>query len=265
MKGISRSNLAFLIFGMAFLYIPVFFLIFFSFSDSPIAGVWTKFSVKWFKAVFEDSSLLKAALTSVKIAIVSATAATLLGLFTAIATTRGEDFIGRKFLNYAIPMPIVMPEIITGVSLLMLFLNIEKITGFSMKEGITPVVIGHIMASMTYVHVTIRARLIDFNREIEESALNLGANTFKVLIHVTIPLISKSALSGWLLAFTLSLDDLIIASFLSGPGSTTLPILIFSSVRVGLSPAINAFSVIFIGITALLIFIIHITSTSRNR
>ncbi|MDR2075083.1 MAG: ABC transporter permease subunit [Holosporales bacterium] len=265
MEGISKANLTVLIFGMAFLYIPIFFLIFFSFSESPIVGLWTKFSMKWFKAVFEDLSLLKAALTSIKVAAISATAATLLGLMTAITTTKGEDFIGRKFLNRAITMPVVMPEIIIGFSLLMLFITIEKTTGFSIKDGITTIAIGHIMASMTYVHVTIRARLTDFDRRIEESALNLGANLFKVLIYVTIPLISKSIFAGWLLAFTLSLDDLVIASFLSGPGATTLPILIFSNIRVGLTPAINAFSTIFIAVTVLLILVIHFASRDKRR
>lgn len=264
MRMMSNTSLSFLIFGMVFLYIPIFFLVFFSFSESSIPGIWTEFSLKWFMEVFNDTDLIQAALTSFEIAFVSATGSTILGLIAAIATTRHGNFIGKNFLSGSISMPIVTPEIITGFSLLMLFIAVEKCTGISVKRGIVTVTIGHIMASMAYVHMTISSRLSNFEQSFEEAALNLGAHPIKVFLYITIPIISKSILAGWLLAFTLSLDDLVIASFLSGPGTTTLPILIFSNVRIGISPAINAFSTIFIGIVSVCLVSVYVISKNKK-
>lgn len=265
MRKLSKTNIAFLAFGFTFLYVPIFFLIGFAFSDSEIEGVWTKFSMRWFVAVFEDDDLINAAITSFEIAVISATGATILGLIAAVATTRPGNFIGRSFLSRAVTVPIVMPEIITGFSLLMLFLTIEKVTGISFDKGIVTVTIGHVMASMAYVHMTIRARLANFDQSLEEAALNLGANPFKVFIYITVPLIAKSIFAGWLLAFTLSLDDLVIASFLSGPGATTLPMLIFSNVKIGVTPAINAFSTMFICIVAVCLVLAYVISNKEKR
>ncbi|MDR1488267.1 MAG: ABC transporter permease subunit [Holosporales bacterium] len=264
MKKISKLTLTFFIFGMSFLYIPIFFLMFSSFSESGIPGIWTKFSLKWFQAIFDDSELLKAAITSLNIALFSATGATVLGVLAAVTTSKKEYFIGKKFLVKTIHMPIFMPEIITGFSMLMLFISIEKIMGFSIKRGMMAVSIGHIMAAMSYIHTTIKSRLLDLEKSIEEAAMNLGATPLKVFIYVTIPLISESIFAGWLLAFTLSLDDLVIATFLSGPGTTTLPILIFSNIKIGITPIINAFSTLLICVIFLCLLVTHLLYRKKS-
>ena len=264
MKKISKINLTFLAFGYAFLYIPIFFVIINSFSESEIPGIWTNFSLKWFKAVFEDKDLLYAALNSLQIAAISATGSVVLGVLAAAATTKRDSTSKlSKLLNSLIIMPIVMPEIIVGFSLLMLLISIESIFGFPKERGIMTVVIGHIMATMAYVHVTVRTRLLSFDNSIEEAAQDLGAKPLTIFLKIKIPIIGKSILAGWLLAFTLSLDDLVIASFLTGPGSTTLPILIFSNVRIGVTPMINAFATMFITLIATCIICAYITSKKR--
>jgi putrescine transport system permease protein len=253
-----------LVFGYALLFIPIVFLIINAFSSSEISGVWTHFSLKWFEAVFEDDDLIYATLTSVETACISATIAVVLGVLAAIATVNEKSFFGKKFLNVAIIIPIVVPEIIVGFSLLMLFIAIENIFGFPKERGLMTVVIGHVMATMAYVHMTVRSRLLSFDNSLEEAALNLGAKYFTVFWQIKIPIIFKSILSGWLLAFTLSLDDLVIASFLTGPGSTTLPILIFSNIRIGITPAINALATMFILVIAIALTLIFFLSKKRN-
>ena len=251
MKKLSKTIITFLIFGYAFLFTPILFLIINSFSASEISSVWTSFSLRWFEAVFEDEELIRAALTSLEVACISATGAVILGGLAAAATTNSGHFKGKGFLNTTVIMPIVMPEIIVGFSLLMLFMALENTFGWPKERGVMTVAIGHIIATMAYVHMTVRARLLSFDRSLEEAALNLGAKPVTVFFQIKIPIIARSILSGWLLAFTLSLDDLVIASFLTGPGSTTLPILIFSNVRVGVTPAINALATMFILIVAI--------------
>jgi putrescine transport system permease protein len=219
-----------------------------SFSDSDIPGVWTHFSMRWFKAVLEDRDLIGAAMASLKIAVISATGSVVLGVLSAIATTNYSTWYCKKVLGTLIVIPMIIPEVIIGFSLLMLFMALEDIFGISIERGIITVAIGHIMITVSYIHMTIRSRLILFDKSMEEAAANLGAKPFAVFMNIKIPVIGRSIVAGWILAFTLSLDDLMIASFLTGPGSTTLPILIFSNVRVGVTPAINAFSTMFIGI-----------------
>ncbi len=250
MKKMSKTILTLLLFGYAFLYVPIFFLIIGSFSSSEIPGVWTHFSTKWFYAVLEDSDLIYAILTSLKIAFLSATGSVILGILAAISTTTPSEHKANKFLNKTIVMPIFVPEIIVGFSLLMFFMFVENIFGFPKERGVLTVTIGHIIATMAYVHMTVRSRLLSLDPSLEEAALNLGARPFVVFFKIKLPLLSTAILSGWLLAFTLSLDDLVIASFLSGPGATTLPVLIFSSVRIGITPTINAFATMFIAVVA---------------
>ncbi len=269
MKKMSRTIFTMMIFGYAFLFIPIIFLMKNSFSDSEIPSVWTKFSLRWFNEVFDDEDLMRAMVTSLKVACISASGAVILGTLAAVATTNTGAFRGKNFLLNVIVMPIVMPEIIVGFSLLMLFISMESVLGFPKERGIVTVAIGHIMASMAYVHMTVRARLLSFDKSVEEAALNLGAKPMSVFFKIKIPIISNAILAGWLLAFTLSLDDLVIASFLTGPGSTTLPILIFSNVRIGLSPAINALATMIIGIVLLCLvvsyFFIKTSSKSTNQ
>ncbi|MDR2666886.1 MAG: ABC transporter permease subunit [Holosporales bacterium] len=265
MKKISKTVLAFLIFGYAFLYVPIVLLMVNSFSASEIPGIWTTFSFKWFYKVLEDEDILYAAITSLEIASISATGAVCLGILSATATKNPGKFRGKKFLDSVIIMPVVMPEIILGFSLLMLFMAAESLLGLPKERGLMTVAIGHIMASVAYVHMTVRTRMMSLDSSLEEAALSLGAKPFTVFTQIKVPIIAKSILAGWLLAFTLSLDDLVIASFLSGPGSTTLPILIFSNVRIGVTPMINAFATIFIVLIALCIFLAFlITSKKKN-
>ncbi|MDR1609489.1 MAG: ABC transporter permease subunit [Holosporales bacterium] len=243
----SKAVVSCIIFGFAFLYIPIIALMVNSFSDSDIPGVWTHFSMRWFKAVLEDRDLIGAAIASLKIALISATGSVVLGLLSAIATTNYSTGRCRKMLGNLIVIPMIMPEVIIGFSLLMLFMALEDIFGIPAERGVITVAIGHIMTTVAYIHMTIRSRLVLFDKSIEEAAANLGARPFAVFMSIKVPIISRSIAAGWILAFTLSLDDLVIASFLTGPGATTLPILIFSNVRVGVTPAINAFSTMFIG------------------
>lgn len=264
MIKISKTIGTVLIFGYAFLFTPIVFLIITSFSASEISGIWTEFSLKWFEALLEDSDLIHAGITSLEVACISASGAVVLGVLAAAGTTNSGTFYGKKFLNTMIVIPIVMPELIIGFSLLMLFMTMESIFGFPKERGIMTVTIGHMMATVAYVHMTVRSRLLSFDRAIEESALDLGAAPFNVFLKIKIPIISKSIISGWLLAFTLSLDDLVIASFLSGPGSTTLPILIFSNVRVGVTPAINALATVFIAIVTFCL-IVAFCLTRKNK
>ncbi|MBR1944228.1 MAG: ABC transporter permease [Alphaproteobacteria bacterium] len=255
-----------LVFGYTFLFTPIVILIINAFGDTDVPGIWQNLTFKWFYEAIQDHELLQSAITSLKIATISATCSIILGLLATIATTKRNDkFPGKKFLSNAIMIPIVMPEIIVGFSLLMLFLFFEKTLGFSATRGVTTVCIGHVMGTMAYAHMNIRAKLLMIDNSIEESALNLGANPFVVFWQIKLPMLSKAILSSWILAFIMSLDDLVIASFLTGPGATTLPILIFSNIRVGITPVINAFATLFILVIVICIIITHMLSFSNNK
>lgn len=255
-----------LIFGYTFLFTPIIILIINAFGDTNVPGIWKHLTTKWFYEAIQDHELLQSAITSLKIATISATGAVLLGLLATISTTKKEErFPGKKFLSNAIMMPIVMPEIIVGFSLLMLFLFSEKYLGISFTRGVTTVCIGHIMGTMAYSHMNIRSRLLMLDPSIEESALNLGANPITVFWQIKLPMLSKAILSSWILAFIMSLDDLVIASFLTGPGATTLPILIFSNIRVGITPVINAFATLFILVIVVCIIITNLLSFSNTK
>ena len=249
---------------LSILYLPIFFLIFFSFSASDVPGIWTYFSTKWYKEIFANVDLLKAAAASVKVAVVSATCSTILGIMAAIATCSKNIFPGRKLLNTCMSLPLVTPEIIIGFSILMLFIAAEKTFNISIERGIMAISIGHIIASISYVHILVRTRIIACDPSIEEAAINLGAKPLKILFSITLPQIKSSIISSWLFAFAISFDDLVIASFLSGPGSTTLPVLIFSNIRVGLSPVINAFSSMIICSVILFAIIMYTVSLRKK-
>ena len=255
-----------LILGYTFLFTPIVILIINAFGDSDVPGVWEHLTMKWFYEAIQDHELLQSAITSLKISTISATGSIILGLLATIATTKKNDkFPGKKFLSSAIIMPIVMPEIIVGFSLLMLFLFCEKYLGFSFTRGVTTVCIGHIMGTMAYAHMNIRSKLLMLDPSIEEAASNLGANPLVVFWQIKLPMLSKAILSSWILAFIMSLDDLVIASFLTGPGATTLPILIFSNIRVGITPVINAFATLFILVIVFCIMITHLLSFSNTK
>ncbi|MBQ9440981.1 MAG: ABC transporter permease [Alphaproteobacteria bacterium] len=254
-----------LILGYTFLFTPIIILVINAFGDTDVPGVWQHLTTKWFYEAIQDHELLQSAITSLKIATISATSSIILGLLaTNVTTKRNNKSFGSKFLSNAIIIPTVIPEIIVGFSLLMLFLFSEKYFGISFPRGITTVCIGHTMATMSYAHMNIRSKILMLDKSIEEAALNLGASPYVVFWKIKLPMLSNAILSSWILAFIMSLDDLVIASFLTGPGATTLPILIFSNIRVGITPVINAFATLFILVIIFCIVITHVLSFGNS-
>jgi len=229
-------------FGFVFLYLPIALLVLYSFNASRLVTVWGGFSTKWYAALLANQSLLDAAWVTARVAAVSATVALVLGTMAAMALVRYGRFRGRVLFVGMVSAPLVMPEVITGLSLLLLFVALEWARGY------WTIVIAHITFSMAYVAVVVQARLVSFDGSIEEAALDLGASPLRAFFEITLPLIAPALIASWLLAFTLSLDDLVIASFTTGPGATTLPMKIFSSVRLGVTPEINAVCTVLIGL-----------------
>jgi len=245
MKRFSWFNATSLTLGFAFLYIPMLILVVYSFNDSKLVTVWAGFSPKWYGELFRNEAFLDAAWVTIRVAVISSSIATVLGTMAAYILVRGGRFMGRTLFSGMIYAPLVMPEVITGLSLLLLFI------GIGLDRGLFTIVLAHATFSMCYVSVVVSSRLVSFDRSLEEAALDLGCTAWQAFRLVTLPIIAPAVISGWLLAFTLSLDDLVIASFTAGPSSTTLPIKIFSAVRLGVSPEINALSTIMIGIVTI--------------
>ncbi|WP_372610169.1 ABC transporter permease [Aquicoccus sp.] len=240
MRRFTWFNATSLTLGFAFLYIPMLILIIFSFNASKLVMVWAGFSTRWYGELLQNEAFLNAAWVTLKVAVASSTIATVLGTMAAYVLIRGGRFWGRTLFSGMIYAPLVMPEVITGLSLLLLFI------GIGLDRGVLTIVLAHTTFSMCFVSVVVSSRLVSFDRSLEEAALDLGSTPFEAFRLVTLPIIAPAVISGWLLAFTLSLDDLVIASFTSGPSATTLPIKIFSSIRLGVSPEINALSTILI-------------------
>ncbi|WP_299734522.1 ABC transporter permease subunit [uncultured Endozoicomonas sp.] len=240
-----------LIIGLIFLYLPMFILVFYSFNASRLVTVWAGFSTKWYVELFQDEQLMGAVWTSLRIAFYNATMAVILGTVSAFVLDRFGKFRGRTMFNSMLTAPLVMPDVITGLSLLLLFVTMADLIGWPMERGMLTIWIAHVTFSTAYVAVVIGARLREVDRSIEEAALDLGATPLRTFFLITIPTIAPALAAGWLLAFTLSLDDLVIASFVSGPGSTTLPMVVFSSVRLGISPKINAMATLIIVVVSL--------------
>ena len=243
--------LSVLSFGLAFLYVPMAILIIYSFNYSKLVPVWGGFSTRWYRVLFESEEVWSALTLSLKIASVNATFATLLGALAGISLARAGRFRGRTLFAGMVSAPLVMPEVITGLSLLLLFITLGNLIGWPTERGMTTITIAHITFSLAYVAVIVQSRLAGVSQDLEEAAQDLGGKPFRVLIDITLPLLMPALVAGWLLAFTLSLDDLVIASFVSGPGSTTLPMKVFSSVRLGISPKINALASIIIALVSL--------------
>jgi putrescine transport system permease protein len=239
-----------LIFGYAFLYIPIFSVIAYSFNDSPFAAVWGGFSLRWYGVLFENNNAAEALMLSIRIALISATFATVLGTCAGLALARIRSFRGRRLFSGMIAAPLVMPEVITGLSLLVLFIALEDLVGWPAGRGADTITIAHITFSMAFVAVVVQARLAGQDNSLEEAAQDLGARPMRVLVDITLPLLAPGMLAGWLLAFTLSFDDLVISSFVSGPESNTLPMYIFSRVKLGVRPDINALATIIMGLVA---------------
>ena len=232
--------------GFLFLYIPIVSLMVYSFNESKLVTVWGGFSTKWYGELFRDPQILGAAWISLKIAIVSATLSLVLGALAALVMVRYTRFRGRGLFTGMLTAPLVMPEVITGLSLLLLFVSLQAAIGWPASRGFTTIVIAHTTFGMAFVAVVVQSRLADMDRSIEEAASDLGARPVRVFFDITLPSIAPALISAWLLAFTLSLDDLVIASFVSGPGSSTLPMVVFSKVRLGVSPDVNALATLMI-------------------
>jgi putrescine transport system permease protein len=259
----SRFIVSVLAFGYAFLYVPLLLVIVYSFNNSRIATIWGGFSVRWYGELFRNEQVLDAALLSLRVAITSATAATILGTMAGFALARLGRFRGRTLFSGMITSPMVMPEVITGLSLLLLFVTLQQLTGWPGQRGFGTITIAHTTFAMAYVAVIVRSRLASMDESLEEAAMDLGGHPLRVVFDITLPLIAPAMVAGWLLAFTLSLDDLVIASFVSGPGSNTLPMYIFSKVKLGVSPDINALATLIILLVTLGVLIAWF-ATRRN-
>ncbi|MCO4839352.1 MAG: ABC transporter permease subunit [Rhodobacteraceae bacterium] len=232
--------------GMAFLYLPIISLIIYSFNASRRGNIWGGFSTHWYGELFQDEQILNAAWISLKIAVFSASGATVLGVMAAIVLVRFGRFRGRALFSGMVSAPLVMPEVITGISLLLLFISAEQIFGWPAGRGVLTVTLAHITFCTAFVIVVIQPRLVDLDRSLEEASRDLGAGPATTFFLITLPLIVPALASSWLLAFILSFDDLVIASFTSGPGATTLPMLIFSKVKIAVSPDVNALATLII-------------------
>lgn len=244
-RRFSWFNATSLTFGFAFLYLPMIILVVFSFNESKLVTVWAGFSTKWYGELLRDEAFLNAAWVTLKVAVISSTVATVLGTMAAYVLVRAGRFAGRTLFSGMIYAPLVMPEVITGLAMLLLFITIN------LDRGVTTIILAHITFTMCFVSVVVSSRLATFDRSLEEAALDLGCTPFDAFRSVTLPIIAPAVISGWLLAFTLSLDDLVISQFVAGPSATTLPMKIFSSVRLGVSPQINALSTILISIVTI--------------
>ena len=261
----STFNISALLFGFAFLYVPILSLIIYSFNRSRLVTVWAGFSTEWYRRLFENEQILNAAWLSLQIAVINATGAVVLGTLAGLALARFGRFRGRTLFITMTTAPLVMPEVITGLSLLLLFIAMEQLFGWPAGRGVTTVTIAHMTLTMSYVTVIVRSRLTSLDESLEEAAMDLGARPAKIFFVITLPIIAPALVSGWLLAFTISLDDLVLASFVSGPGSSTLPMVIFSKVRLGVSPDINALATILVLLVAVGVAVAAVLETRAER
>lgn len=244
-----------LLLGYLFLYGPILSLIVYSFNQSRLVTVWGGWSTKWYSELIQNQAILDAVGLSLKIAAISASFAVVLGTLAALALVRYKRFKGKNLLGIMVAAPLVMPEVIIGLSLLLLFVAMENLLGWPNGRGQTTIILAHMTFGMAYVTVVVRSRIAHLDQSLEEAALDLGAKPIKVFFTITLPIIAPALTAGWLLAFTLSLDDLVVASFVSGPGATTLPMVVYSSVRLGVSPQINALATLIVALVTLAVII----------
>lgn len=236
--------------GYLFLYVPIVALVIYSFNDSPIPNVWRGFTLKWYVALARDSELLTGLWLSLKIAFLTACGSVVLGTLAAFALVKYKRFSGRTLFSGMATAPLVMPEVVVGLSLLLMLVSVQRALGFP-ERGLLTIWLGHLLLGVAYAAVVVQARLQDLNPQLEEAAMDLGARPHQVFWLVTLPMIAQSLVSAWLLTFTLSLDDVVLAAFLSGPGATTMPLVIFSRARLGLNPSVNAVATLIIVIVAI--------------
>src|SRR5579872_3270937 len=241
-----------LLIGIAILYVPLLVLIGYSFNASPLVNVWGGFSTSWYGQLLHDDQLLSAALLSLEVALSASSAAVILGTLAATALVRFARFRGRLLLTGMVNAPLVMPEIITGITQLLLFVSMLQLIGWP-HRGFTTIVIAHVVFCTAYVTITVQSRLQSADRSLEEAAMDLGSSPARAFIEITLPIIAPALISSWLLCFTLSLDDLVISSFVSGPGASTLPMVIYSKVKLGVSPDVNALASLIVCVVGALI------------
>ncbi len=257
-KGLSLFNVTSLVLGFTFLYLPIVLLVIYSFNASRLVTVWAGFSTEWYWKLLQNEQLLDAAWVTLRVAFISASVATVLGTLAAIVLTRYGRFWGRTLFSGMVYAPLVMPEVITGLSLLLLFVAVN------MDRGFWTITLAHITFTMCFVAVVVQSRLVTFDRSLEEAALDLGCPPMKTFFVITLPIILPAVVSGWMLAFTLSLDDLVISSFTTGPGATTLPMRIYSQVRLGVTPEINAICTIMIAIVTVIVIIASVVTKRQE-
>ena len=236
--------------GYAFLYLPIVALVVFSFNDSPVPNVWGRFTLKWYAALGADTEILAGLWLSLRIAFFTACASVVLGTLAALALVKHHRFFGRTLFSGMLNAPLVMPEVIIGLSLLLMLVAMQRAFGFP-ERGLMTIWLGHLLLGMAYAAVVVQARLKDLNPQLEEAAMDLGARPWQVFWLVTLPMISQALLSAWLLTFTLSLDDVVLSAFLSGPGATTMPLVIFSRARLGLNPSVNAVATLTVAVVSI--------------
>jgi putrescine transport system permease protein len=252
--------------GFVFLYLPIVALVVYSFNDSPVPNSWRGFTLKWYYALAADDEMISAFLLSMKIAFFTACSSVLLGTLAAFSLVKYQRFTGRTLFSGMVNAPLVMPEVIVGLSLLLMLVSVERALGFP-ERGVLTIWMGHLLLGMAYATVVIQARLKELNPQLEEAAMDLGARPWQVFSLVTLPMISQSLMSAWLLTFTLSLDDVVLSAFLSGPGSTTMPLVIFSRARLGLNPSVNAVATVIVVAVAIGVVVASylIARAERNR
>jgi len=257
-RGPSAFNIASVALGIVFLYAPIVLLVIYSFNESKLVTVWAGFSGKWYVSLLHNQAILDAGWVTLRVALISASVATVLGTMAAIALIRFGRFWGRSLFSGMIYAPLVMPDVITGLSMLLLFVAI------GLDRGFWTIILAHITFAMCFVAVVVQSRLVTFDRSLEEAALDLGCPPVRTFFQITLPIIAPAVIAGWMLAFTLSLDDLVIASFTTGPGATTLPMKIYSQVRLGVTPEINAVCTILIAIVTIGVIAASIASKRRE-
>lgn len=254
-----------LLLGLLFLYIPIVSLVVYSFNDSKLVTVWGGFSTKWYASLFQNEQIISAVELSVQIALASATAAVTLGTIAGFVLARFKRFPGSSLFAGMMTAPMVMPEVITGLSMLLLFISMQQLIGVPAERGFFTIWVGHTTLCMAYVAVVVRSRLLEIDQSLEDAAMDLGARPLKIFFVITLPLVAQAIASGFLLSVTLSLDDLVMTAFLSGPGSTTLPQVIFSKVRLGLNPEINALASITVLVVGVLVIVANYLMLNSQR
>lgn len=265
MSGPERSRLRSLalVLGLTFLYVPILWIVVYSFSDSTIAGIWKGFSLRWYEALLENEDFRLATGRSLLLGALSASVATLIGTATAWTLARRPGFRSTQVLAGLAAIPLLVPELLTGFSFLMLFVVLEAVLGLPISKGLVPLTAGHATMGVPIVASTVLASFIRLDRSFEEAALDLGASPLRVLCTITLPLLRPAILSGWVLAFTLSFDDVITSSFLAGPSNTTLPLLVYSSMRTGINPQTNAIGTLIIASVTVLVILVAVSNRGR--